>query len=60
MFEWDIFLSYGWSDNAADEGDRAWVAELLERLSVALRTPTSRGRLSSEVILGLDSVETAR
>lgn len=42
MFEWDIFLSYGWSGNAADEGDRAWVAELRERLRVALRTPLGR------------------
>jgi hypothetical protein len=39
MFEWDIFLSYGWSGNAADEGDRAWISGLREQLRVALRTP---------------------
>ena len=42
MFDWDLFLSYGWSDNAAGEGDRAWVAELRERLRIALRTPLGR------------------
>jgi hypothetical protein len=42
MFEWDIFLSYGWSGNALDEGDRAWVAGLREQLRVALRTPLGR------------------
>ena len=41
-FEHDIFISYGWSGNAIDEGDRAWVAELKNRLRVALRSSLGR------------------
>jgi hypothetical protein len=41
-FEWDIFLSYGWSGNASGEGDRAWVTELAHRISVRLRTALGR------------------
>jgi hypothetical protein len=41
-FEYDIFMSYGWSGNALDEGDRAWVAGLKSRLRVALRSSLGR------------------
>ena len=42
MFEWDIFLSYGWSENGASEGDRKWVSDLREQLRIALRTQLGR------------------
>jgi hypothetical protein len=42
MFEWDIFVSYGWSGNDPGEGDREWVAQLREQLRIALRTALGR------------------
>ena len=42
MFDWDIFLSYGWSGNAISEGDAAWVARLEKQLQISLRTPLGR------------------
>jgi len=38
-FEYDVFLSYGWSGNQLPtQGDRAWIAEIVRRLSERLRT----------------------
>lgn len=54
-FEYDVFLSYGWSGNLSpNEGDRAWVAQLHERLMEPLRTQLGR---SPSVFIDRDATQ---
>jgi hypothetical protein len=54
-FDYDIFLSYGWSGNLLpNEGDRGWVAQLFEQLNVRLRTPLGE---SARIFIDRDATQ---
>ncbi len=68
-FDYDVFISYGWSGNLLpEEGDRGWVAQFFDHLTERLRTllgesasifldrnVTQAGYLSDRLAAALDS-----